>query len=126
MPYTCAMYDDDDDDDDDDNDVAIPGDRTVIKKEAEKILKHKDLIIEVQRMWNVQTKVTPVITGNWNHFKILQKIHEQHTRKARNQGTTENSYIGHSTHTADSTNVVAQKSLILKTALYAPWVVSAE
>jgi hypothetical protein len=26
-------------------DVAIPGDRNVIKKEAEKILKHKDLTI---------------------------------------------------------------------------------
>jgi hypothetical protein len=28
-------------------DVAIPGDRNVIKKEAEKILKYKDLIIEI-------------------------------------------------------------------------------
>ena len=27
-------------------DVAIPGHRNVIKKEAEKILKHKDLTIE--------------------------------------------------------------------------------
>ena len=27
-------------------DVAIPGDRNVIKREAEKILKYKDLIIE--------------------------------------------------------------------------------
>jgi hypothetical protein len=44
-------------------DVAIPGDRNVIKKEAKKILKYKDLITEVQRMWNVKTKVTPVITG---------------------------------------------------------------
>jgi hypothetical protein len=35
----------------------------VIKKETEKILKHKDLIIEIQRMWNAKTKVTPVITG---------------------------------------------------------------
>jgi hypothetical protein len=35
----------------------------VIKKEAEKILKYKDLITEIQRMWNVKTKVTPVITG---------------------------------------------------------------
>ena len=31
-------------------DVAIPGDRNVIKKEAEKILKFKDLTIEMQRM----------------------------------------------------------------------------
>jgi hypothetical protein len=30
--------------------VAIPGDRNVIKKEAEKILKYKDLIIEIQYM----------------------------------------------------------------------------
>jgi hypothetical protein len=44
-------------------DVAIPGDRTVIKKEAEKILKYKDLIIEIQGMWKVKTKVRPVIIG---------------------------------------------------------------
>jgi hypothetical protein len=44
-------------------DVAIPGDRNVIKKEAKKILKYKDLITEIQRMWNVKTKVTPVIIG---------------------------------------------------------------
>jgi len=30
--------------------VAIRGDRNVIKKEAEKILKYKDLIIEIKRM----------------------------------------------------------------------------
>jgi hypothetical protein len=30
--------------------VAIPGDRNVMKEEAEKILKYKDLIIEIQRM----------------------------------------------------------------------------
>ena len=44
-------------------DVAISGDRNVIKKEAEKILKYKDLTIEIQHMWNVKTKVIPVITG---------------------------------------------------------------
>jgi hypothetical protein len=44
-------------------DVAFPGDRNVIKKEAEKILKYEHLIIEIQSTWNVKTKVTPVITG---------------------------------------------------------------
>ena len=44
-------------------DVAIPGDKNVIKKEAENILKYKDLTIEIQRMWNVKTKVIPVIEG---------------------------------------------------------------
>jgi hypothetical protein len=44
-------------------DVAISGDRNMIKNEAEKILKYKDLTIEIQRMWNVKTKVIPVIIG---------------------------------------------------------------
>jgi hypothetical protein len=44
-------------------DVAMPGDRNVIKKEAEKVLKYKDLTIEIQRMWNVKTTVIPVIIG---------------------------------------------------------------
>jgi uncharacterized protein YlxP (DUF503 family) len=44
-------------------DVAISGDRNVIKKEAEKILKYIDLTIEIQRMWNVKTRVIPVVRG---------------------------------------------------------------
>ena len=44
-------------------DVAISGDRNVIKKGAEKILKYKDLTIEIQRMWNVKTKLIRVIIG---------------------------------------------------------------
>ena len=30
---------------------------------TEKILKYEDLTIEIQRMWNVKTKVIPVIIG---------------------------------------------------------------
>jgi len=44
-------------------DVAVSGDRNVIKKEAEKILKYKDLTIEIECTWNVKTKVIPVIIG---------------------------------------------------------------
>jgi hypothetical protein len=44
-------------------DVAISGDRNVIKKEAEKILKYKDLTIEIQRIWKVKAGVIPVIIG---------------------------------------------------------------
>ena len=44
-------------------DVAISGDGNVINNEAEKILKYKDLRIEIQHTWNVKTKVIPVIIG---------------------------------------------------------------
>jgi hypothetical protein len=44
-------------------DVAISVERNVIKKEAEKILKYKELTIEIQGMWNIKTKVIPVIIG---------------------------------------------------------------
>jgi hypothetical protein len=108
-------------------DVAIPGDRNVIKREAEKILKYKDLIIEIQRMWNVKTKVTPVITGTTGTIsQSFRKYLSSVPGKARYQGTAENSHSGHSTHTAGSANVEAQKGLILQTALYAPLTVRAE
>jgi hypothetical protein len=85
--------------------VANPGDRNVIKEEAEKILKYKDLIIEIQRMWNVKTKVTPVIIGAIG--TISKSFRKYSSRTARYQGTKENNYIGHSTHTSESDNVEA-------------------
>ena len=57
----------------------------MIKKEAEKILKYKDLTKEVQRIWNVKTKMIPVIIGvagaisksfRKYYFKVIQKIRE--------------------------------------------------
>jgi len=44
-------------------DVVISGGRNVVKKEVEKFLKYKNLTIEIQLMWNVKTKVIPVIIG---------------------------------------------------------------
>jgi hypothetical protein len=44
-------------------DVAMSGDRNVTKKEAEKILTYKDLLITSQCMWNVKAKVILVIIG---------------------------------------------------------------
>jgi hypothetical protein len=44
-------------------DVAIPGERNVTQKEAEKSLKYKDLTIEIKCMWNVKSNVIPVIIG---------------------------------------------------------------
>jgi len=46
----------------------------VIKKEARKMLKYNDLVIETQHMRTVKAKVIPVITGRTgNHLGIIQK-----------------------------------------------------
>jgi hypothetical protein len=42
-------------------DVAIPADRNVAQKKAEKKLKYKSLCIEIQRMWNLKCTIIPVI-----------------------------------------------------------------
>jgi hypothetical protein len=91
-------------------DVEIPGDRDVIKKEAEKILKYKDFTTEIQRMWNVKTRVIPVIIGatgtiSKSFRKHVSNILGHHDVK----GTIENSHIGHCTHTSESANVKVQK-----------------
>jgi hypothetical protein len=44
-------------------DVAIPADRNFVQKKAENKLKYKSLCIEIQRMWNLKSKIIPVITG---------------------------------------------------------------
>ena len=58
----------------------------MIKKEAEKILKYKDITIEKQRMWNVKTKVIPVILGSTRTIsksfrKYVSNISENHEVK---------------------------------------------
>jgi hypothetical protein len=41
--------------------VVISGYINMIQKGAEKILKYKDITIEIQCMWNVKTRAIPVI-----------------------------------------------------------------
>ena len=43
-------------------DVAFPGDKCDQERSREDF-KNKDVIIEIQQMWNVKVKVTPVVTG---------------------------------------------------------------
>ena len=67
-------------------DVAISGDRNMIRKEAEKILNCKDLTIEIQRMWNVKTNAIAVIIGTTGTIskafrKYLSYIPGKHNMK---------------------------------------------
>jgi stage III sporulation protein SpoIIIAA len=65
-------------------DVAIPSDKNVIQKEAEKKLKYKNLRIEIQRMWNMKFFAIPVIIGatgivSKSLQKCLETIPGQHS-----------------------------------------------
>ena len=44
-------------------DVAIPEDSGAKEKEAEKVEKYQNLARELRRMWEVKTKVVPVVLG---------------------------------------------------------------
>jgi hypothetical protein len=61
-------------------DVAISGDRNVMKKEAEQILKYKDLTIEIQGTWNVKTNVIPVIIEATGTISKLFRKHLSNIR----------------------------------------------
>jgi hypothetical protein len=64
--------------------VAIPSDKNVIQKEAEKKLKYTNLSTEIQRMWNMKCFVIPEIIGaagivNKSLQKYLETIQGQHS-----------------------------------------------
>ena len=81
-------------------DVAISGDRNVIKKEAEKILKYKVLTIETKRMWNVKTKVIPVIIGATGAIsKSFRKYICNIPGKCEVKELQKTAILGHCTHT---------------------------
>ena len=68
-------------------DFLISEDRTLIKKDAEKILKYKGHTIEnTCGMCKQNDNINN--WGNWNYLKITH----WHTKKAQNQGTTKTTY----------------------------------
>ena len=87
----------------------------VTKKEAEKILKYKEINnrntahVECKNKSDASNK-----RGSWNHLKIIQKIPDQHTGKARNQGATQNSHTGHCADTPGSTNAPLPKKKFIR------------
>jgi hypothetical protein len=74
--------------------VEMLVDRNGVKKEAMKILKYKELTIEIQRKWSVQKSDTSNNRGSWNHLKIIHKIPEQYKWNAKYQGTKETITLG--------------------------------
>jgi ribosomal protein L23 len=86
--------------------VAIPADRNVIKREVENIFEYKDLIIEIQRMWNVTAKVIIGTTGT--NPKSLRQYLSNTAGRHEIKELTKNSRIGHCTHTMESANVKVQ------------------
>jgi hypothetical protein len=82
----------------------------VIKREAEKVLKYKDIVIEIQNLWNVKTKVIPVILGATGTIskslrQYLSNIPGEHEMKEIKK---KGSHFGHCKHTAESANVKVQ------------------
>ena len=86
--------------------MAIPADRNVVQKEAEKKLKYKSLGIEIEQMWNLKCTIIPVITGatgivTQSLKKNLEAIPGTHSIDFLQK----NGYTWNITHTAESTTV---------------------
>jgi hypothetical protein len=89
-------------------DVAIPADRNMFKKQAEKILKHEELSARVEcesKSNTAHSKTTGLISKSLTQY--LGNI----TGKPRNQGITQTSHIVHCTQTAGSAVVKVQNIL---------------
>jgi hypothetical protein len=86
----------------------MSGDTNVIEKEDEEIVKYQDLTIEIQRMWNIKTKVIPVIRGtNGNQSEsFIQYVSNKPGKHEIKKIHKKNNHTGHCTHTAGSTKYI--------------------
>ena len=89
-------------------DVAISGDRNVIKRKSRSFKIWRSCNRNTAHVECKNKGDTSNNRGDWDYFKVIQKIREQHTRKTWSEGIPENSHIGHCTHTSESTNVKVQ------------------
>ena len=85
--------------------MAIPADRNVVQKEAEKKLQYKSLCIDTA---NVEPEMYDCTSNNWSHWnsneKLKEKI-EKCTGKTFDRFTTKDSYTWNITHNKESTAV---------------------
>ena len=84
--------------------MAIPADRNVVQKEAEKKLKYKSLCIDTT---NVEPEMYDCIRNNWSHWNSNGELKEKFgncTRKTFNRFITKAAKLGTS-HNTESTAV---------------------
>jgi len=87
-------------------DVAVPADKNVVQKEAEKKLKYSSLCMEIQRLWNMKCMIIPVINGTTARVnKAFKEKFGSHTTKTFSRCTTKDSYTRYITHNTESTAV---------------------
>jgi hypothetical protein len=78
--------------------VAIPSDRNVKQKEAEKKLKYKNLSTEIQRLWNMKCFVIPAIVRATEIVtKGLRNLRKQHQENIQSILYKQHLYYGHRT-----------------------------
>jgi len=85
--------------------VAIPADRNVVQKEAEKKSKYKSLIRDTT---NVEPEMYDYTSNNWSHWNSNEKLKEKsgrYTRKTFDRFTTKDNYTWNITHNTVSTAV---------------------
>jgi len=74
-------------------DVAIPADRNVVQKEAEKKLKYRSLCIEITT--NVEPEMYDYTSNDWSHWNSNEKLKEKFgscTRKTFDRFTTKDGH----------------------------------
>ena len=87
--------------------MALPTDRNVVQKEAEKKLKYKSLYI-YREITNVEPEMYDYTSNNWNHWNSNEKLKEKFgncTKKTFDIFTTKDSYTWDITRNTESTAV---------------------